>query len=62
MDFNVVDRITLYYDGDNAIDDCVQSFMEYIKSETLSLDIIKKENLKDLYDINGHNCYIAIER
>ncbi len=43
MDFNVADRITLYYDGDNAIDDCVQSFMEYIKSETLSLDIIKKE-------------------
>lgn len=61
-DFNVADRITLYYSGDEDIDKCIESFSEYIKNETLSLNIIKKDNLTEQYDLNGHNCYIDVER
>jgi isoleucyl-tRNA synthetase len=61
-DFNVVDRIKLYYSGDNDIDNCVIKFNEYIKHETLSTDIIKKDKLTESYDLNGHECYIDVER
>ena len=61
-DFNVADRITLYYSGDADVDKCVESFAEYIKNETLSLDIIKKEGLTEKCDLNGHDCYIDVER
>ncbi len=61
-DFNVADRITLYYSGDEDIDKCVERFNEYIKNETLSLDIIKKDNLTEKCDLNGHDCYIDVER
>jgi len=61
-DFHVADRITLYYSGDEKIDQCVTLFAEYIKSETLATSIVKKEDLKETYDLNGHTCSIAIER
>ena len=61
-DFNVADRITLYYNGDEDIDLTVKKFNDYIKHETLSLDIVKKDNLEEKYDLNGHDCYIDVER
>ena len=61
-DFNVADRITLYYNGDEDIDKCIAKFSDYIKNETLSLEIVKKDNLQEEYDLNGHNCYIDVER
>ena len=61
-DFNVADRITLYYDGDDKVVECVNKFKEYIQNETLSLDIVKKDNLKEKYDLNGHECSIDVER
>ena len=61
-DFNVADRITLFYSGDEEVDKCVDSFAEYIKNETLSLDIVKKDGLTEKCDLNGHDCYIDVER
>ena len=61
-DFNVADRITLYYNGDEDIDKCVESFKEYIQNETLATSIVKKDNLTELCDLNGHECYIDVER
>ncbi len=61
-DFNVADRITLYYSGDEAVDNCVKEFAEYIKNETLSLDIVKKDGLTEKCDLNGHECLIDVER
>ena len=61
-DFNVADRITLYYNGDEDIDKCIETFAEYIKNETLALEIVKKEDLTEKCDLNGHECYIDVER
>lgn len=61
-DFNVADRITLFYSGDEEVDKCVESFAEYIKNETLSLEIVKKDGLTEKCDLNGHDCYIDVER
>ena len=50
------------YNGDEDIDLTVEKFNDYIKHETLSLDIVKKDNLEEKYDLNGHDCYIDVER
>lgn len=61
-DYNVADRIILYYNGDKTIDTCIEKYEEYIKNETLSTKIIKKDNLAEKYDLNGYNCEIDIEK
>ena len=60
QDFNVADRITLYYSGD--IKDVIESFSDYIKKETLSLDIIEKDSLTNEYDLNGKIVKLDVEK
>ncbi len=59
-DFEVENRITLYYDGD--LDDVLSKFEEYIKKETLSLDIVKTTLDSEAYDINGREVKFKVER
>ena len=33
-----------------------------LPGETLSLDIVKKDGLTEKCDLNGHDCYIDVER
>ncbi len=61
-DFNIVDRINLYYNGDELVKEAVKDYEELIKNETLSLDIIVKDDLKEVYDLNGHNVCLKVER
>ena len=61
-DYNVVDRITLYYNGGPEIDTCIKEYEDYIKKETLSKEIIKEKDLTEKIDLNGHECYIDIKR
>lgn len=61
-DFNVEDRITLYYSGDEVIDDVVIKFTDYIKKETLAIDIIKEKKTSEETDLNGHVVFIEIEK
>jgi isoleucyl-tRNA synthetase len=58
--FDVENRITLYYDGD--LDDVLAKFTDYIKKETLSLDIIKTTLDSESYDINGREVKFNVER
>ena len=59
-DFDVADRIKLYYYGD--IKDVIDLFEEYIKEETLSLEIIEKNDLEIEYDLNGKSVKLDVER
>ena len=61
-DFNVVDRITLYYDSNAEVDKCIKEYEEFIKKETLSEKIIKGKELPEEIDLNGHQCFIDIKR
>ena len=61
-DFDIADRITLYYNGDDEVTEAVNKFNEFIKNETLSLDIVVKFNLAEEVDLNGHTTYIDVER
>ena len=59
-DFNVADRINIYYYGD--IDLVIDKFNEYIKNETLSVSIEKKDNLDIEYDLNGKLVKLDVEK
>jgi len=61
-DFDIADRITLYYNGDDEVTEAVNKFEEFIKNETLSVDIVVKFNITEEVDLNGHNTYIDVER
>lgn len=61
-DFNIVDRIYIYYNGDELVDKTVNNCKEFIQKETLALDIIKKEDLNEEFDLNGHQAYLDVEK
>ena len=61
-DFDVVDRIKLYYNADQEIEKSFKEFEQYIKDETLAVEISKKDNLNDKLDINSHEVLIDIEK
>ena len=58
--FEVENRINLYYDGE--LDDVLSKFTDYIKKETLSLDIIKTTLDTEIYDINGREVKLKVEK
>lgn len=59
-DFDVADRIILYYDGD--IESIISEFTDYIKKETLSVDIVKKEDLSENFNLNGIDVKLDVEK
>ena len=61
-DFNVADRINLYYKGDEDFNKTIDMFKEYIMSETLTVNLEERDNLTQAYDLNGHTVYIDVER
>ena len=61
-DYNIVDRIELYYNGDETVNKAVDKFNEFIKKETLAVDIIVKEDIETSYDLNGHEVFIETKK
>jgi isoleucyl-tRNA synthetase len=61
-DFDVADRIKLYYEADDAFDKVIDSFEDMIKKETLSIELIKKNDLTLEFDLNGLNVKLDVER
>ena len=61
-DYNIVDRINLYYKGDEEVDEAVNKFNEFIKKETLAINISVKEGINNSYDLNGHEVFIETEK
>ena len=58
---DITDRINLLYSGDETIDEVMNTFADYIKSEVLALDIVKKETT-ETFDLNGHNVTLGVEK
>ena len=61
-DFDVADRIKLYYSSDDEINETFEIFGNYIKDETLSLELVEKEGLTEIFDINGHEVKIDVKK
>ena len=61
-DFDIADRITLYYSCDDEVKEAINEYEEFIKGETLALSLVYKEGLSEQVDLNGHTAYIDVER
>ena len=61
-DYNIVDRIKIYYSGDELVSEAINKFNEFIKNETLAINIIEKDNIKEEFDLNGHSSKLEVER
>ncbi len=61
-DFDVSDRITLYYKGTKYFNEVLNDFEEFIKTETLTKNLIEKDNLEYTYNINDEELSFDIER
>ena len=61
-DFNIVDRINIYYETNTAFEKAIEKFIDVIKNETLALSIECKDNDGDCVDLNGLNVKIDIKR
>ena len=62
MDLVITDRINIYYNGDEEIVKTFDKYSEFIKNETLGINIIKENDLKDVCDINEKQMFIKIEK
>ena len=54
--------ISIYYNGDEEIVKTFDKYAEFIKNETLGINIIKENDLKDVCDINEKQMFIKIEK
>ncbi|MDD3241657.1 MAG: isoleucine--tRNA ligase [Bacilli bacterium] len=61
-DFDIVDRINIYYQENLEFDKAIDSFIEIIKEETLCVQLIKKENSGEVYNLNGIDVIFDIEK
>lgn len=62
-DFEVTDRIRLYYDGSEKLNRVIADEADKIASEVLAEDVIheKKADASE-WDINGETCFLKVER
>ena len=61
-DFDIENRIKLYYNSNDYFDSIVEEFNDYIKKETLSLEIIKDENISNKQLINDIEVSFDVEK
>lgn len=61
-DYNISDRIIITYNGDQDTKKAIQIFLDYIKKETLALELIEDASIKNEVDLNGHTANIITRR
>ena len=59
--YDVADRINIYYKGDE-LKKVIQDNEEYIKNETLAIDIMEKDINTNEMNVNGINVFVEIEK
>jgi isoleucyl-tRNA synthetase len=62
QDFEMMDRITISYDGDGDIDAAVEAHRQYIMKETLADSLAKGSAGSAPWDINGHMTQVEVVR
>lgn len=61
-DFEMMDNINIYVNADEEVKAAVEKHMDYIKSETLAVDLEFCDAEMDVYDLNGHKTGIKVYR
>ena len=61
-DLDILDNIKITYKSDDEVEKAIEAEKEFIKSETLALDIVKEDNEAEVESLNGHDIKINIEK
>ena len=61
-DFNITDRINIYYFGEVNLEERLKNYIELIKKETLCINLIKDNHGGELYNLNGLEVSLDVER
>ena len=61
-DFNITDRIVIYYESDINLEEKLGTYLDLVKKETLCDKIESKSNLQEEYDLNGIIAKLDVER
>ncbi|MDO4369654.1 MAG: isoleucine--tRNA ligase, partial [bacterium] len=60
-DFEIENRINLYYNSDDRFEEVIREYGDYIKNETLAVELIKKDNLDKQFEVNDLDVYLDVE-
>lgn len=60
-DFNIMDRINIYYDSETNLEERLKKYLDFIKKETLCIKLIR-EKRGELVNLNGIDAYLDVER
>ncbi|MBU5669401.1 isoleucine--tRNA ligase [Peptoniphilus sp. MSJ-1] len=61
-DLDILDNIKIKYTTDEEVTEAIESEKEFIKTETLALEIENVDNSSEVENLNGHDIKIAIEK
>lgn len=61
-DFNIIDRINIYYESNKEFEKAIESFADIIKNETLAIEIKERSNDGEELDLNGICVKIEVEK
>ncbi len=61
-DFNITDRIYIYYYSSEDILDKLENFLDFIKKETLCDMLIEEKKVDEVTNLNGIDVYLDVER
>ena len=63
--FNLVDRIKIFYEADKKLDDAICANLDYLKNETLAVEVqdgFQTAEIDKVLDINGIQIKISLQR
>ena len=61
-DFNITDRIYIYYYSEENLIDRLKDYIDFIKKETLCDSIISEKIVDEVTNLNGINVYLDVKR
>ena len=61
-DYEMMDRITIYHSNNDEFNKSIKDYIEFIKKETLADELIISDTFDNLYDLNGIEIGIKLEK
>ena len=61
-DYEMMDRINIYYTDNSEFNESIHNYIKFIKTETLAEDLIIKKDITTIYNINGIEVGIELEK
>jgi isoleucyl-tRNA synthetase len=61
-DYDIVDRIYIYYNGNDEFKRVIDKYNDFIKQETLAEDIIYKESASEQVNLNGLDVSLEVSK